>query len=90
MSTTNNTIANRSDERHLKAMSGMACLIMNILATLAGTAAFVVGIVLIERSGASPLTLALVIIGALYAFALGLDFSFHAPHPMIPCSESCE
>ena len=61
----------QSEEIVLKAMGGMACMIMNILAVLAFTAVFVIGVVMIEGGGDLTLSILMVVIGALYAFAAG-------------------
>ena len=60
-----------SREIEIKAMDGMACLVMNILAVLGCCAAFAIGVVLIESGGNAALAVALMVIGALYGFVAG-------------------
>jgi len=60
------------EEIELRAMNGMSCLIMNILAVLAFTAAFIFGIVMIvNENGPQAIALTLIIVGSLYAFVVG-------------------
>ena len=61
----------QNEEIELKAMNGMACLVMNILAILACIAAFVFGAVLIGTDGDLTLAAILMVIGGLYGFMLG-------------------
>jgi len=51
MTTVNNDRMIQNEEIELRAMNGMACMVMNILAVLACIAAFVYGVVLIESTG---------------------------------------
>ena len=72
MSAANVNPKDHHEEKVLKAMSGMACLIMNILAILACTAAFILGILMISIwDGSFPVALILIIVGSLYAFGAG-------------------
>ena len=58
-------------ETELKAMSGMACLVLNILAALVFLAVFVIGAVLIDRGWPASLPTVLMVVGGLYAFIVG-------------------
>ena len=70
-STTNDRIK-QNEEVELKAMSGMACLVLNIIAILAFTAVFVFGVIMIaNESAAQALAIAMIIAGSIYAFAIG-------------------
>ena len=60
-----------SDEVELKAMGGMACLVMNVLAELVCTAAFVCGTVLASLERQLALSVVLMVVGALYGFLVG-------------------
>ncbi|MCL2425231.1 MAG: SPFH domain-containing protein [Oscillospiraceae bacterium] len=77
MTTTINNKVMQTEEIELKAMNGMACLIMNILAVLASIAAFIIGILMIEGTiattsqSAQGLAIALIIIGSVYGFIVG-------------------
>jgi len=68
---------NKSTKTHLEeiklnAMSGMACMIMNILAVLACTAAFVFGVIMLaDGTGSQPVAVVLTVIGGLYGFIVG-------------------
>jgi len=63
---------NHHEEIELRAMNGMACLVMNILAVLMCIAAFVFGIIIIESGDGTPvLAVAMIIIGSLYGFVAG-------------------
>ncbi|MCL2627292.1 MAG: SPFH domain-containing protein [Oscillospiraceae bacterium] len=66
------------EEVEIKAMSGMACMIMNILATIAATAAFVVGVIMVEGTGISwgntTVAVVLMVVGGLYSFLVGPMF----------------
>jgi len=60
------------EEVQLHAMNGMACLIMNILAVLACTAAFVLGVMMIAVwDGNFTLALIMILVGGIYAFLVG-------------------
>jgi len=59
------------EEIELKAMSGMACLIMNTLAVLACIFAFIYGIILVVDNVPDFLSIALITVGALYGFIIG-------------------
>ena len=63
-----------SEEVELKAKNGMACMVANIIATLACTAAFVVGVIIIADQGDTVLAVLLMVIGGLYAFVAGPIF----------------
>ena len=72
----NSILTNRkpqSEELELKAMGGMGCMLMNTLAILVLTAAFVLGIIMIEGGigGGIALGVVMVVVGSLYAFAVG-------------------
>ena len=71
MATTNDkTIQN--DEINLKAMNGMSCMIMNILAVLACIAAFILGVYMMyTENSASALSIILVVVGTLYGMIIG-------------------
>jgi len=72
MSAANVNTKAHHEEKELRAMNGMACLIMNILAILACTAAFVFGILMVTTwEGSFPLALTLIIVGSLYGFGIG-------------------
>ena len=60
-----------TEEVDIKAMSGMACLVMNILAVLVFIAAFVWGVIVIESEGDTLLAVLLMVIGGLYGFIIG-------------------
>ena len=60
-----------NEEVELKAMNGMACLVMNVAAVLVFIAVFVIGVVLIEADGVSVLAVLMIVIGALYGFVVG-------------------
>ena len=74
MSTANKKIKTPCEEIELKAMNGMACLVLNIIAVLACTAAFVVGVILSTTDGNALLSAILAIVGGLYAFVFGPVF----------------
>jgi len=60
------------EEKELKAMNGMACLIMNILAVLACTAAFALGLwLIIDGYGTPTIAIVMIAVGSLYGFAIG-------------------
>jgi len=71
MSEINNNAKTHTAERELKAMKGMPCFIMNLLATLASVAAFVFGVILLEREENIVLGVLLTCIGAFYGYLLG-------------------
>ena len=60
----------QNEEVELRAMNGMACMIMNILAMIVCTVAFVFGIIHVEGGGSVAVGVPVIIIGALYAFAV--------------------
>ena len=60
-----------NEEVELKAMNGMACLIMNIIAEIVLIAAFVFGVIIISTDGNMVLAVLLTVIGALYGFIFG-------------------
>ena len=60
------------EEIELRAMSGMACLIMNIIAILVCVTVFVFGILMIvDGDGTSIAAIAMITIGSLYGFVAG-------------------
>ena len=59
------------EEIELKAMNGMACLIMNVLAVIIFIAAFVIGAVIVESGGNVLTAVILMVIGGLYGFIAG-------------------
>ena len=61
----------RSEEIELKAMKGMPCLVMNVLAVAVCTAAFIYGVILIATGGNVGLAAALMVVGGLYGFIVG-------------------
>jgi len=66
----------QNEEIEIRAMSGMACMIMNILAMIACTAAFTFGVILLESvlssgNGNVALPVILMIISGFYAFLFG-------------------
>ena len=62
----------RDGEIEAKAMNGIACLVMNVIAMLASDAAFAMGIVMTARAGeGSVLSVLMIVIGALYGFMAG-------------------
>jgi len=60
-----------AEEIELKAMKGMPCMIMNILAVLACTAAFSFGIYFVTTEQHIGLAIAMIVVGSLYGFAIG-------------------
>jgi len=61
-----------SEEIELKAMNGMACMIMNIVAVALCLAAFIIGALMIETDGANvALIVTLMVVGGLYGFFVG-------------------
>ena len=71
MAAMGNTEKLYSEEVELKAMNGMACLVMNILAVLVFIGAFVWGVIMIESDGDTLLAVLLMVIGGLYGFIIG-------------------
>ena len=75
MATRENDKVKQIEEIELKAMSGMACMVMNILAILACTAAFVLGIIWTESvpyGGSAPAAaIVMIVVSALYGFGVG-------------------
>ena len=72
MSVVNENKKIQLEEIQLRAMNGMACLIMNILAMLVCIAAFVFGIIWMESTTGMPIAaLVMVIVGSLYGFVAG-------------------
>jgi len=71
------TLANENKNIHheeieMRAMNGMACLVMNIIAVLACTAVFVFGVIMIaDGSGAPVVPIIMVVVGGLYGFVAG-------------------
>ena len=59
------------EEIELRAMNGMACLVMNVLAVILFIAVFVVGVVMIEADGNKALAVLLMVVGGLYGFVVG-------------------
>jgi len=60
------------EEIDLRAMNGMVCLVMNILAIIACTVAFTFGIImLVNEIGGQALPLTMVIVGSIYGFVVG-------------------
>jgi len=60
-----------SEEVELKAIKGMACMMLNIIAVLVCTAAFVVSVILLERGENTLLAIVLMVVGVLYGFIIG-------------------
>ena len=71
MSNAKNRVEFQSEEKDLKAMNGMACLIMNILAVLVCLAAFIIGVVFIESGSNTVLAVVLMVVGGIYGFICG-------------------
>jgi len=71
MSTTVNTGKTHIEEIEPKAIKGMPCMIMNILAVAICIAAFIVGAVLVEAESQVPLAVILLVIGCVYGFIAG-------------------
>ena len=71
MSNTNKSEKIHTEEIELKAMNGMVCMIMNILAVLVCIAAFAIGIVLADSGGNAVLATLLAVVGGLYGFIAG-------------------
>lgn len=71
MAVNNTDVKIPSKEIELKAGSGMACLILNILAILISLAAFIIGIVFFANGESFSLALILTIVGAVYGFIVG-------------------
>jgi len=71
MSTTANSKNTHSGEIDLKAISGMGCMLANIIAVLVCIAAFIIGAILIESESNMPLAIVLLSIGCLYGFIAG-------------------
>ena len=72
MTTMSNDKMLQNEELELKAMGGMACMIMNITAILVCIAAFVISVIWIEGSAGTPIVaVVMLIIASLYAFAAG-------------------
>jgi len=74
MAKSNKTIQN--DEIEIRAMSGMACMVMNILAMIVCILVFVYGVIQVETMSSSGggdyiLPIILMVAGGLYAFILG-------------------
>jgi len=65
------TKGRHTEEAVLKATRGMAVLVINILLTLAGIAAFIYGVYVLASYGSGPLGIALIVAGALYSFVVG-------------------
>ena len=71
MTTTVNS-KTQHEEIQLQAMNGMACLIMNILAVLACTAVFVLGVMTVAVwNGNFTIGLVMILVGSIYAFLVG-------------------
>ena len=71
METTKNESNLHIKEIPMKARGGMACLISNILATLVFLGLFVLGIILAATGGEVAIAVSLIVIGSIYAFAVG-------------------
>lgn len=72
MTTTKNDRIKQNEEIELKAMSGMACMISNILAVLVCTAMFVFGVLMVSDGyGSQAIAIIMIVVGALYGFAIG-------------------
>jgi len=74
MATNNKNL--QHEEIELKAMSGMACMVMNILAMIACIAVFIYSAVLLESAGSTEgnifiLPIVLMVVSGIYAFLLG-------------------
>ena len=67
---TNNTDNRKivSEEIELKAMKGMPCLVLNIIATIITLAAFIYGAILVEAERDMTLAVVLMVVGGLYSF----------------------
>ena len=72
MATIEKGVKLHGEETELKARNGMACMVVNILATIALIAAFVLGVLMVaQESSATPLAVVLIVVGALYGFFVG-------------------
>jgi len=72
MAVTNETTKKHHEEIELRAMNGMACLVMNIIAILACTVAFVFGVImLVDYAGTPILSIIMITVGSLYGFIAG-------------------
>ena len=60
-----------SEEIELKAMNGMVCMILNIIAVIGCTAAFIVGAVFLESERMIPAAIVMMVIGGVYGFFIG-------------------
>ena len=60
-----------SEEIELKAMKGMPCLVMNVLAVIVCIVAFIFGVIIADAGGNMLLAVLLLVIGGLYGFAAG-------------------
>ena len=67
-------IRTNGEEVVLRAMNGMACMVTNIIAVTACTAAFIIGAVMIETGGDMLVAALLMTIGGLYGFIVGPVF----------------
>ncbi|MDR2570580.1 MAG: SPFH domain-containing protein [Oscillospiraceae bacterium] len=72
MATIKNDTLIQNEEIEMRAMGGMSCMVMNIIAILACIGAFVYGIICIEQSGSASVPgILFIVIGSIYAFILG-------------------
>ena len=71
MTQVNSGVKAHTEEIELKAMSGMVCLIMNIIAVAAACAAFVFSVLMLESGGNTALAVILMIVGSVYGFIVG-------------------
>ena len=71
MSTVDNKEKLHNEEVELKAMNGMACMIMNSIAVIACIVAFIFGVIIVDSGGSLLLAVLLLVIGGLYGFIVG-------------------
>ena len=71
MATTNNDRILQNEEIEMKAINGMGCMIMNIIAVLACCAAFAYGAYLVSDGASVPLAVVLMVVGGIYGFIVG-------------------
>jgi len=62
----------QNEEIEIRAMNGMACMVMNILAVIACTVAFVFGVIMLaDGKGSLVTSIVMIAVGSLYGFAVG-------------------
>ena len=61
----------QNEEVELRAINGMSCMLMNIVAILVFIAVFVFGVIFLESGESVTLGVVLTVVGALYAFIAG-------------------